>query len=141
MNFLVIATDTVLIQRTDPTAPLPPLNPDGTRPPKTKKTVYRGPGRIQVRSDVNSNVVEVNIANDAQEQPYQTATCQIPVLTPSGPGYEDVVGSTADVRVDDTVTMVAAVHDPELDTRQWQVRALGNKSHASSRRLRITEAV
>jgi hypothetical protein len=140
--FLVIATDTVLITRNDPTVPLPPMDPvTGVRPARTQKTIYRGPGRIQVRSDVNSNVVEVTAGE--REWAYQTATCQIPVETPTGtaPDGTAILGSTADVRVDDTVTMVASEHDPELDTRKWQVRALGNKSHATSRRLRITEAV
>ncbi len=134
--FLVIATDEVLVTRADPTAPLPPLNPDGTRPPRTQKTVYQGPARIQVRSDVNSNVVDVSIGGQSVENSYQTATVQLPIEAPAGS-----TGSTADVRVDDTVKMVTAVHDPELDDRLWQVRALGNKSHATSRRIRVTEAV
>jgi hypothetical protein len=134
--FLVIATDTVLVTRADPTAPLPPLNPDGTRPPRTQKTVYQGPGRIQVRSDVNSNVVDVSIGGQSVENSYQTATVQIPVETPAG-----ATGSTANVRVDDTVKMISSTHDPELNNRLWQVRALGNKSHATSRRIRVTEAV
>jgi hypothetical protein len=106
--------------------------------------VYEGPCKFQVRSDVNSNVVEVTAGE--REWAYQTATCQIPVITPTGSidvggVLRPVVGSTGNVRVDHTVTVVASEGDPELVTRQFQIRALHHKSHATSRRLRITEAV
>jgi hypothetical protein len=130
--WLAIAVDTCRITKSGGA----PVFDEGTGEYTDREpiTVYEGPCRLQIRADVNSNVVEVTAGE--KEWAYQTAMLAIPVLTPT-----DALGDTADVRIDQTATMLTCAEDPGLAGRVFQIRALMHKTHATSRRLRVSEAV
>lgn len=96
--------------------------------------VYQGPCRMQIRADVNSNVVEVNVGE--KEWAYQTSILALPVLAPTG-----ATGDPAAVRVDHKVEYLTCPADPGMVGRVFQIRALMHKSHMTSRRLRVAEPV
>ena len=97
-------------------------------------TVYEGPARLQIRADVNSNVVEVTAGE--KEWAYQTAILAIPIFAPAG-----ATGDPGLVHIDMTATCVTAAEDPSLQDRVFQIRAIMHKTHATARRLRVTETV
>lgn len=47
--------------------------------------------------------------------------------------------SVVGVRVDDVVEVTASVHDPDLPGRQFRVRELAHKTHATARRFGAEE--
>lgn len=133
--WLALATDTCRI--TKPAAGgKGPINEDtgqyDQRPAPV--VVYEGPCRMQIRADMNANIVEVTAGD--REWPYQTSTLAIPIDAPPG-----AAGDPADVRVDHTVTYLTCPADPGMVDRQFQIRAIMRKSHATSRRMRVTELV
>lgn len=131
--WLALAVDTWRISK--PGAGKPVLDEEtGVRTPPAPVVVYEGPGRLQIRADVNSNVVEVTAGE--KEWAYQTAILGIPIATPTG-----AIGDPADVHIDMTATCVVAAEDPALAGRVFQVRAIMHKTHATARRLRVTETV
>lgn len=129
---LALMVDTCRI--TKPGEGEPVLNDDlqYERPPAV--LVYEGPCYLQIKADINSNVVEITAGE--REWSYQTLTLHIPVITPA-----DAVGNPADARVDHTVEYLTAAEDPELVGRLFQIRALHHKTRATARRLRVTEGV
>lgn len=107
-------------------------------PPRV--TVYEGPGRLQIRADINSNVVEAVVAE--REAAYQTATLQLPIavdttdttVTGGAP-----VGDPANVRNGMIAECLIEPDEPALPGRQFGVLANAYKSHATCRRLRVRE--
>lgn len=131
--WLALAVDTWRI--TKPGVGEPVLDEaTGVRVPPAPVLVYEGPARLQIRSDVNSNVVEVTAGE--REWAYQTATLAVPIATPPG-----ALGDPTGVHIDQTATCLVAVEDPALQDRVFQIRAIMHKTHATSRRLRVTETV
>ena len=131
--WLALAVDTCRI--TEPGPGVPVLNEEtGERIPPPAVIVYEGPCRLQIRADVNSNVVEVTAGE--KEWAYQTATLGIPVIAPLG-----AIGDPGKVQIDNTVTYLTCVEDPSMAGRLFQIRAIMHKTHATSRRLRVTETV
>lgn len=131
--WLALATDTCRITKPG-TGGLGPIN-EATGQYDTEAAavvVYEGPCRVQIRADVNSNVVEVTVGE--KEWAYQTSILALPVITPAG-----AIGDTADVRIDHTVTYLTCPADPGMVGRVFQIRALMHKSHMTSRRMRIAE--
>lgn len=96
--------------------------------------VYRGPCRMQVKADINSNVVE-STAGD-REWTYLTGQLQLPVETPA-----DAVGSVADVRPDQIAEITVALFDPSLEGRVFNVQGIYHKSQAGYQRFRVKEVV
>lgn len=91
-------------------------------------TVYEGPCRIQVRSDINANAVEAVIGE--HEFTYRTATLQLPIE------------GTADVRPDSIAVLLSCPLDPALEGAEFNVQAeTKGKTHATHRRYRIREVV
>lgn len=106
----------------------------GARTSPDPVTVYQGPGRLQIRADANSNIVEVTAGE--KEWAYQTAILAIPVTAPTG-----ATGDPAAVTIDMTATCITASSDPAMEGRVFQIRATMHKTHATARRLRVTETV
>lgn len=88
-------------------------------PPPT--TVYTGRCRVQLSAAMAATP-------EAGERVLvvQRATVSVPM-------------STTDIRVDDTVTVTAAAHDPDLVGNVYRVRSLFAKTHATARRLEVEE--
>lgn len=106
----------------------------GTYTPPDPIPVYEGPCLLQIRADVNSNVVEVTAGE--REIAYQTAILSIPITAPVGS-----TGNPADVRIDMTAIYLTAENDPSLVGRQFRIKATLVKTRATARRLRVTETV
>ena len=89
-------------------------------------SVYEGPCRIQVRSDINSNAVEAVVAE--HEWTYRTATLQLPIT------------GTGGIQSDHVAEILTCPYDPEMIGRVFnmQVESKG-KTLASHRRYRIRE--
>lgn len=131
---------------TKPGAGAPVLDEEtGKRTAPDPVTVYLGPARLQIRADANSNIVEVTAGE--KEWAYQTAILAIPVALPTvaelaAVGWTGTAeGDPSAVHIDMTATCVAAGDDPALAGRVFQIRALMHKTHATARRLRVTETV
>lgn len=106
----------------------------GVRAHPAPVTVYEGPCLLQIRADVNSNVVEITAGE--KEWAYQTAILSIPIVAPAG-----ATGDPADVRIDMTAEYLTAPEDPSLVGRLFHVKATLTKTRATARRLRVTETV
>lgn len=96
--------------------------------------VYEGPCRIQIRSDINANIVEPQELD--REWAYQTSTLQLPV------DYDEriVAGASKDVMTKDVCVYLTARYDPALPGRIFNMNATTHKSQSSVRRFRIREA-
>jgi len=107
-------------------------------PPPT--VIYEGPCRMQVRADINSNVVETG-APGTHESSYLTSQVQLP-LGPL-PGVEILQGSSAAVRADDVCewTKSGGSSDFDMVGRKFSITGPFHKTHASKRRFRVKEAV
>ena len=77
--FAGILTDTCDITKPGPTKPVFD-DETGQYVTPARVSVYRGPCRIQVKADINSNVVETTAGE--REWTYLTAQLQLPVVTP-----------------------------------------------------------
>lgn len=102
------------------------IDPDtGQYPEQGRVTVYEGKCRLQVKS-----LIAGSSESDAGDRAYvvQDAELQLPV------------DDSIDVRVGHVAEVVSASHDAALVGRQLTVRALHQKTHATSRRLRMQEA-
>lgn len=106
----------------------------GVRTPSAPVIVYEGPCLLQIRADVNSNVVEVTAGE--REWAYQTAILSLPIFPPPG-----CIGDPADVRIDMTALYLTAPEDPSLVGREFHIKATLVKTRATARRLRVTETV
>lgn len=105
--------------------------------PPDEVVVYEGPCRMQVRADINSNVVETSAGG--REWTYLTSQVQLPL-----DGHPDIKrGSSADVRTDDICrwTATGASGDPAMVDRLFNIAGPFHKTHASKRRFRVREVV
>lgn len=96
----------------------------GQYDPSPPVVVYSGPCRVQVPGEVAGP--RAALAGE-REWTLQSVVVMLPVA-----------GSQS-VRVGNTVHMDTGVHDPALLGREFAVRALHHKSHATARRLRCEE--
>lgn len=132
--WLALAVDTCRISK--PVAGKGTIDPVDKfrRIPPTAEVVYEGPCLLQIRADVNSNVVETTAGE--REWSYQTAILSIPISLPPG-----ATGDPAAVRIDYVVDYLTAAEDPALVGRRFYVKATLEKTRATARRLRVTETV
>lgn len=99
----------------------------GQNTPPARVVVYEGPCRFQVKSDMNSNVVETTAGD--HEWSYLTATLQLPID-----------GSEL-VRPDNVAEVLTCPYDATMVGRVWNVQSIYHKSHATHRRYRIREVI
>ncbi len=116
--------DTCTITRPDPDAPAPVMNEDMTYPPRARITVYTGPCRIQVKS-----VIASSNAKEAGDRAVTTQEFE----------WQGPVDGTEDVTVNDVIHMDTAANDASLVDREFTVKARHEKTHATTRRLRVVE--
>lgn len=112
------------------------------RAPQGRVVVYRGPGRLQVKADINSNVVEATAGD--REATYLTAQLQTPVEASELAAFPDrasFVGDPALIDVDYTLRIVSAPFDSSLPGRLFKVAGPYHKSQGVYRRFRLNEAV
>jgi hypothetical protein len=110
-------------------------NTTGQYATPARTTVYEGPGRIQVKADINSNVVETTAGE--REWTYLTATLQLPVETPEG-----AIGSVAAIDVDHVCEILTSPMDPSMVGSEFNVQGrIGPKSHEVYRRYRLRQVV
>lgn len=100
--------------------------------------VYEGPCRLQVKADINSNVVETTAGD--REWTYLTDQLQLPAEVPT---YDDryVSGSPFDVDVDHVCEMLTAPFAEAMVGSQLNIAGPYNKSQAVYLRFRVREAV
>lgn len=96
-----------------------------TDPPRVP--VYEGKCRIQVKADINSNVVETTAGE--REWTYLTMTLQLPIE-----------GSEA-VRPDDICEILTSPEDSSLEGRLLNIQGMYHKSAATHRRFRVREVI
>lgn len=96
-------------------------------PANDRITLYEGKCRLQVKADINSNVVETSAGE--REWTYLTAQLQLPVA------------GTAAIPVDAIAEMLTAAYDPALVGRLFNIAGPYRKSQATMRRLRVREVV
>jgi hypothetical protein len=103
--------------------------------------VYEGPGRVQVKADINSNVVETTAGD--REFTYLTDQLQLPAEFPPYTDWYDgtVVGSPFEVDVDNVVEILAAPYAPSMVGSKLNVAGPYNKSQAVYLRFRVREPV
>jgi hypothetical protein len=112
--------DTITVTR--PTGEPGELDPEtGEREPAPTTTVYSGPGKVQTFEGYEA-------ARKSGEHVYIEQRYQLHLPIMAGP-----------VRVGDTATVTAAVHDPNLTGRTYRVAGLLHKSMATAQRLLIDE--
>lgn len=112
----------------------------GKYPDPGRVTVYQGPCRMQVKADINSNVVETTAGE--REFTYLTSQLQIPVTAAEALLIDAAAtGDPADVETDNVVDYLDAKYDTSLIGRQFQLAGPYRKSHAVYRRFRVKEPV
>ena len=109
-------------------------NSTGQYDTPARVVVYAGPCRIQVKADINSNVVETTAGE--REWTYLTAQLQLPVGTP-----EDATGDVNDVDVDHIAEITAAPYSQSLVGSLFNVQGTYHKSQAVYLRFRVRELV
>ena len=120
-----LMTDTCTITREDPNAPEPEPDPVTlVIPPKARITVYSGKCRVQIKSIIASST-----DSDAGERATVTQEFE----------WQGPVVGTETVAVNDVIQMVTAPNDTALVDRKFTVTARFEKTHATSRRLRVIE--
>lgn len=102
--------------------------------PTGATVIYEGPCRIQIRSDINANIVEPQELE--REWAYQTSTLQLPIDADD----RIVTGASKEVRSNDVCEYLSSVYDPSLPGRLFNVQATTHKSVSAVRRFRIREA-
>jgi hypothetical protein len=128
-------TDTCRITKPGATAPVFDEG-TGVYTNPARETVYEGPCRIQVKADINSNVVETTAGE--REWTYLTAQLQLPVDTTDA---RIVSGTPALVAVDHIVEMLTAPYSPSLPGRIFNIQGPYHKSQAVYLRFRLRENV
>lgn len=89
-------------------------------------TVYEGRFRIQVRSDINANAVEAEVAE--HEWTYRTATAQLPIA------------GTEDIASDCVLEILTCPLDAGMVGRLYNLQADSKgKTHSTHRRFRARE--
>lgn len=127
------ATDTCRI--TKPGVGKGPFNEaTGKRDAPPRVTVYEGPCRLQVKADINSNVVEATAGE--REWTYLTAQLQLPVHTPEG-----ATGSVDDVDIDQMAEMLTSPENPAMVGVHLNIQGPFHKSQAVYLRFRVREVV
>lgn len=96
--------------------------------------VYEGPCRVQVKVDINSNVVETTAGD--REWTYLVAQLQLPVSTPAG-----ATGDVADVDVDHICEVLTSPNDPTLVGVVYNLQGIYHKSQGVYRRFRARELI
>lgn len=136
--WLGLATDTCRVTRTakagDDEYVAQVMDPVTRRyPTQGRVTVYEGPCRVQVKVDINSNVVETTAGD--REATYYVGQLQVPVVTP-----DDATGSVDDIDVDFIAEILTAPEAPSLSGSQFNIHgSISHKSHAVYTRWRIRE--
>ena len=102
--------------------------------PPPRVTIYEGPCRVQVKVDVNSNVVETTAGE--REWTYLTAHLQLPVDHPAGAS-----GDVNAIEVDDVCEILTAPYSPTLVGAQLNIQSTYHKSHAVYTRYRVREVI
>lgn len=104
------------------------LDPDtGQYPAQGRVVVYEGECRMQVKSDINSNVVETTAGE--REWTYLTAQLQVPIE------------GTLAIRVDNVAQVLTCPGDTDLVDRLFNVTGTYHKSQAAYRRFRVREVI
>lgn len=106
--------------------------------PPTRVVVYEGPACIQVKADINSNVVETTAGD--REWTYLTDQLQLPAEVPTWSAAY-VGGSPFDVDVDNTAEILSAPYAASMVGSQLNIAGPYNKSQAVYLRFRVREAV
>ncbi len=131
--WLAIASDTCRI--TKPGVGARTFNEsNGQYTDPARVTVYQGPCRIQVKVDINSNVVETTAGD--REWTYLVAQLQLPIDTPPGS-----TGSVAAVDVDHICEVLTSPSDSTLVGAKYNVQGIYHKSQAVYRRFRVREVI
>lgn len=118
-----LMVDTCIITR--PGVGEPVFDPaTGTYTDPARVTVFTGPCRLQVTSIIANST---NSAAGERENMVQGSEFQLPV------------GGTDDVTINDVIEITSAAFDPALVGRKFTVIARHQKTHATSRRLRVEE--
>ena len=120
-----LMSDACTITRVDPNAT--PGVPDATTlviPAPARVTVYAGKCRVQIKSMIASS-------SDSDAGERQATTQEFELQLP-------VVG-TEGVSITDVVEVSTAVNDSALEGRKFTIVARHEKTHATSRRLRVIE--
>lgn len=104
-----------------------------TDPPRV--VVYEGKCRLQVKADINSNVVETTAGD--REATYLTATLQLPIDADDS----TVVGEPGDVRPDHVAEYLTCLTDATMVGRKWNIQGIYHKSQATHRRFRVREVI
>lgn len=102
--------------------------------PVNATVIYEGPCRLQIRSDINANIVEPQELE--REWAYQTSTLQVPV----GDNDNIVSGASKDIVSNDVCEYLTSRYDPSLPGRLFNLQATTHKTTSSVRRFRIREA-
>lgn len=106
----------------------------------TRVVVYEGPARVQVKADINSNVVETTAGD--REFTYLTDQLQLPAEVPPYEWFDGaVIGSPYDVDVDNVVEILAAPYGSSMVGSKLNVAGPYNKSQAVYLRFRVREPV
>jgi hypothetical protein len=100
---------------------------DNDDPDAPRDLIYEGPCKIQIRADINSNIVEP--IEVEREWGYQTSTLAVPIE------------GTGGVRPDDVATILTSAYDPALPGREFNIHTSFHKSIATSRRFKLREPV
>lgn len=112
----------------------------GQYPVQGRVTIYRGPARLQVKADINSNVVETTAAE--REWTYLTAQLQLPVTLDEALAIDGTtLGDPAAVATDNVVAYELCPYDTSMVGREFNVAGPYHKSHAVYRRFRVREVV
>lgn len=116
-------------------------------PPQGRVVVYKGPCRVQVKADINSNVVAV--VSGERDASYLTAQLQTPVEveelamfpdhgTFDGTGF---IGAPGLIDVNYVARIMSAPYDSALEGRLFGIKGPFHKSQGVYRRFRLNEAV
>jgi hypothetical protein len=131
--WLATATDTCRI--TKPGVGATTFNEStGQNTHPARVVVYEGPCRVQVKVDINSNVVETTAGD--REATYLVSQLQLGVTTPEG-----ATGDVADVDVDHVCEVLTSPSDPTLVGVLYNIQGIYHKSHAVYRRFRVREVI
>lgn len=137
--WLAIATDTCKVTRDARVGDVgyvpQVMNPSTLQyPAQAQITVYQGPCRVQVKVDINSNVVETTAGE--REWTYLVAQLQVPVTNPPG-----VTGSVANIDVDHVCEVLTSPNDATLVGAKFNIMGPYHKSQAVYRRFRVREVI
>lgn len=103
--------------------------------PPARVVVYEGRARLQVKADINSNVVETTAGD--REATYLTATLQLPIDAPA----DTVEGTPGAVRPDHIAECLTCPTDSTMVGRLWNIQGIYHKSQATHRRFRVREVI